>query len=188
MSSASDRMLKIMAYADGELEGAERAEVEAWLAEDAQAARLANELTNLGDLVQLGHEGSSDAKAVAAFDVADAVMSAVAKDAKPEAAAAAPVVSLDRARARRFRSGAIAAAALAIAASVLLLTRSKQDEPMALAPVPTVQPSANVAPDDGPGVDVELADTPGHSVSVFYLPSESSQTSVMVWVDETGGK
>ena len=94
------RMLQLMAYADGELEGAERAEVEGWLASDIDAVRFANEIAGLGDLVKMGHEGSASAKAVASFDITDAVMAAV-KDEKDstggdvkEERRAAPVVSL----------------------------------------------------------------------------------------------
>ena len=75
----TDRMLKIMAYADGELEGAERDEVEAWIAEDGASVRFANELAGLGDLVKVGFDHSKDSKAVASFDIADAVMAQVAK-------------------------------------------------------------------------------------------------------------
>jgi anti-sigma factor RsiW len=186
MSVSNERMLKLMAYADGELEGAELEEVQAWLAEDPNAVRVVNELANLGELVTLGHEGSSAAKAIATFDIADAVLSRLHEEPKREHASPA-AVSLDAARARRqrnLRMGGLVAAALALAASVFLVTRNKEEQPMAV----TVQPAATVA--GGPGVEVDVVETPEQSVSVFYLPSESSltTTSVVVWVDETGGK
>ncbi|MBX3220487.1 MAG: hypothetical protein KF795_08215 [Labilithrix sp.] len=189
-SLSSERMLKLMAYADGELEGAEQSEVEGWLATDADAARFANDLAGLGDLVKLGHEASSAASAVASFDVADAVMAAVkeeeSKTAK-ETPKVAPVVSLAERRQKNLKVGGMVAAALALAASVFVMTRQKEEAPMARAPVPAVQPSPNASAE--PGVDVDLVETAGDSVRVFYLSSENSPTtSVVVWVDESGGK
>ncbi|MCW5831598.1 MAG: hypothetical protein KIS78_03990 [Labilithrix sp.] len=179
---SSERMLKLMAYADGELEGAERLEVEGWLASDVDAARFANELAGLGELVKVGHEASSAASAAASFDVADAVMAAVKEDAAPKVA---PVVSLAERRQKNLKVGGMVAAALALAASVFVMTRHEEEAPMARAPAPAVQPMASAEP----GVDVDLVETAGDSVRVFYLSSENSPTtSVVVWVDESGGK
>jgi anti-sigma factor RsiW len=180
-------MLKLMAYADGELEGAELAEVEAWIATDPDAARFVNQFASLGELVSVGHAASADASAVAAFDVADAVMAKVvgAAASKP-----AEVVSLSAARARRqksFKVGGAVLAALALAASVLVMARDREDVPMARLPNAVTEPAPSAT--SGSGVDVEVVETPGHSVSVVYLPSENSlTTSVLVWVDETGDK
>ena len=184
-SLSESRMLKLMAYADGELEGAERAEVERWLATDMNSVRFANEIAGLGDLVKTGHEDSADAKAVASFDIADAVMAAVKADkpaAKAESTKAskpAAVVSLDAARARsnkNLKVGGMVAAALALAASVFVMTRNKEEEaPIARAPVQAVQPSPNASAE--PGVDVDLVETAGDSVRVFYLSNESSPTT-----------
>jgi anti-sigma factor RsiW len=186
---SESRMLKLMAYADGELDGAERAEVESWLATDIDAIRFANEIAGLGDFVKTGHASSEDAKAVASFDIADAVMAAV-KEEKSENAKPGSVVSLDAARAARqknFKFGAAVAAALALAASVFVMTRNKEEAPLARAPIPNVQPSPNASAE--PGVDVDLVETGGDSVRVFYLSNESNPTtSVVVWVDESGGK
>lgn len=233
----TDRMLKIMAYADGELEGAERDEVEAWIAEDGASVRFANELAGLGDLVKVGFDHSKDSKAVASFDIADAVMAQVAKAqttsspsardeekkttsasaSKPSSsasAASAPVISLEAARARRnTRVGIVVAAALAVAASVFMVMKDKgAEQPMARtqpastevapttnpSPAMTVavnNPSANAPNANGANgangtVEVNVEQTPGSSVSVFYVPSEteSLSTSVVVWVDDQGGK
>lgn len=195
MSSSSERMLKLMAYADGELEGADLEEVQSWLAEDPKAVRFVNDLANLGDLVTLGHEGSKAAKTIATFDIADAVMANVKAGSKHDepkrGQPSSAVVSLDAARTQKqknLRIGVVVAAALALAASVFLVTRNKEEQPMARGPVPTVQPAPIVGAD--PGVEVDVVETPGNSVSVFYLPNESTltTTSVVVWVDETGGK
>ena len=182
---SSERMIKLMAYADGELEGADLREVEGWLTTDMDAVRFANEIAGRGDLVNAGHQASKDAQAVASFDVAGAVMAAVENE--KAAGKARPVVSLDAARAqreKRLKVGGMVAAALALAASVLVMTRNQEDAPIARAPV-SAQPSSGAEP----GVDVDLVETAGDSVRVFYLSSESNPTtSVVVWVDESGGK
>ena len=193
-SLSETRMLKLMAYADGELEGAERAEVERWLASDTNAVRFANEIANLGDLVRTGHEASADAKAVASFDIADTVMAAVKADAaapkrgaSSEAKDERKIVPITAARGQKnLKVGAMVAAALALAASVFLMTRSKEEAPVARAPVQAPESAGRSAE---PGVDVDLVESAGDSVRVFYLSSESSPTtSVVVWVDESGGK
>lgn len=202
MSAATDRMLKLMAYADGELEGAELAEVEGWLVADADAARFTAELAQLGDFVKTGHVQSAKAAAIASFDVAGAVMARV--EAEPEKAEKAddepkaPVVSLEARREeaklrqapprRRMQVGMVVAAALALAASVFVFSRNatNSEQPMARIPVAPVELASA-----GPGVDVDVDETPGQSVSVFYVPNETMATttsSVVVWVDESGGQ
>ncbi|MDF2692810.1 MAG: hypothetical protein K0S65_1193 [Labilithrix sp.] len=190
-SLSSERMLKLMAYADGELEGADLAEVDGWLVTDGDAARVTTELAGLGDLVKTGHETSKAANAVASFDIADAVMAAVKEEKKETktkelpAKAAPVVVSLEARRQKNLKLGGAVAAALALAASVFVMTRSKEEVPMAqtAAPAPSMVASAE------PGVDVDVVETSGESVRVFYLSNESSPTtSVVVWVDESGGK
>ena len=213
---SESRMLKLMAYADGELEGADRAEVERWLATDVDAVRFANEIAGLGDLVKTGHADSAAAKAVASFDITDTLMAAVkaekgsqekseANDDGGKKERTAPVVSLDAVRVREgkgsraaahegrvvgksnYKVGAVVAAALALAASVFLMTRTKEEAPMARAPVPAGEPSPTASAE--PGVDVDLVESAGDSVRVFYLSNETSaSTSVVVWVDESGGK
>lgn len=194
MTLTTERMLKLMAYADGELEGTERLEVETWLEADVDALRFANELAGLGDLVKTGHRASDAGKAIAAFDVAGAVMAKVAREgdqrakkANTEDGKGAAVVSLEARRQKNLKRGGAVAAALALAASIFIMTRSKEEAPMARAPIPaTASPAES---DPGSGVDVELDETPGESVRVFYLSNETSPTtSVVVWVDEPGGK
>ncbi|HSO39081.1 MAG TPA: hypothetical protein VLT33_41425, partial [Labilithrix sp.] len=182
---------------DGELEGAERTEAEMLLASNVDAATFIEQVAGLGELVELGHDDRLG-KRLKAFDVADAVMAAIARDtpAAAETTRATNVTSIDAARVARDRNiqkktgglkiGVAIAAALALAASAFVFTQHRNDEaPMALAPPPPVQPApANGAP--GTGVAIESA---GKSVSVFYLPTESElTTSVVVWVDETGEK
>lgn len=190
MSSPKERMLQLMAYADGELEGAELEQAQTWLAEDPNAVRLVNDVARLGDLVTLGHGRSEAAKSVASFDIADAVMAKVREEPK-QGTSHGVTSSLDAARERKHRTlrgGATAAGVLALAASVLFMMHRRDEQPMARGPASTTQTAPNLG--GGPGVEVDVVEAPGHSVSVFYLPNESSltTTSVVVWVDETGGK
>ncbi|AKU98071.1 hypothetical protein AKJ09_04735 [Labilithrix luteola] len=190
MTLSSDNMLKLMAYADGELAGDDLTEVEKLLATDADAVRFVNDIANLGDFVQEGHATRAGG-AIASFDIADAVMAKIA--AEPKAAPAvkaepAAVTSLAAERAKRSRRTQIAggvAAALALAAALFLVARP-QETPMAPAPVAVNASEPSNAPVE---VDVTATDTPGQSVSVFYLPAANEvTTSVVVWVDETGAK
>jgi hypothetical protein len=199
MSLSSENMMKLMAYADGELEGDERLEAEKLLATDPDSVRFVEQLGGLGDLVELGYADASG-KAVATFDIADAVMSL----AKP-----ATVTSLAAARERKAvaktakgsgaKIGVAVVAVLALAASVFVVAQHRNDEtPMAKGPAvrdTAVQPVAvATAPaptggSSGAGVDVSTVNSPGNSVSVFYLPTANElSTSVVVWVDETGEK
>lgn len=166
----SERHLKLMAYADGELDESERAEVESWLATDADAVRFVNDLAVLGDYVTLGRPEPQ-------VDLADAIM------AKVEMAATAKVVPLQPRRGRGLAIGGGIAAALALAASVFLFTRPHDEEPLAGGgSIPTAAPA-------GTGVDVDLAEAPGESLGVFYNETSHATTSVTVWVDEpTGAK
>src|SRR3954468_9744653 len=107
-------MMKLMAYADGELEGAERTEAEMLLASDVDAVTFIEQIAGLGELVELGHEGRLG-KTIKAFDIADAVMAEV-EPAKPVKVAA--VASLAAAREKKsstLKIGGGIAAALALA-------------------------------------------------------------------------
>ena len=198
MSLSSENMMKLMAYADGELEGAEREQAERLLATDPDAVRFVEQLGGLGELVELGYAAASG-KAVAKFDVADEVMS-LAKPASVTALAGAR----DRKAAQQAKSGSTRGvgvgvalvAVLALAASVFLVVQHRSDEtpmakgpavrPMTPQPAPDTIVASNVS---GAGVDVSTVNSPGNSVSVFYLPTANElSTSVVVWVDETGEK
>jgi anti-sigma factor RsiW len=198
MSLSSKNMMKLMAYADGELEGDERLEAEKLLATDPDSVRFVEQLGGLGELVELGYAASSG-KAVAKFDVADSVMAA-AKPAVVSSLAAARERSEKKKSGSGAKVGVAIVAVLALAASVFLVAQHRNDEtPMAKGPAvhPTAaQPGETVATapapaggSSGAGVDVNLVNSPGNSVSVFYLPTANElSTSVVVWVDETGEK
>ena len=196
MSLSSDNMMKLMAYADGELEGAELEEAQKLLATDPDSVRFVEQIAGLGEIVARGYDAGAG-KTTAKFDVADSVMSRVAlvKDEKQTGASKkdSNVSSLAAARAKRGSSVKVAAgiaAALALAASVFLFTQHRSDEaPMASAIAPGNSAVAAVATNGGTGVSVSTVDSPGNSVSVFYLPTANElSTSVVVWVDETGEK
>jgi uncharacterized membrane protein len=187
MSLSSDNMMKLMAYADGELEGAELEEAQKLLATDPDSVRFVEQIAGLGEIVTRGYDAGAG-KTTAKFDVADAVL------ARLPAVKDSNVRSLDAARAKRGSSvkiGAGIAAALALAASVFLFTQHRSDEaPMASNNAAVAPGNAGVASGSGgTGVSVSTVDSPGNSVSVFYLPTANElSTSVVVWVDETGEK
>ena len=197
MSLSSENMMKLMAYADGELDGDELDEAHKLLASDADAARFVQQIAGLGDILERGHEDRSG-KTVASFDVADAVMALVKNETKSDAKPAVKVVvSLAAARAKKNNGIKIAggiAAVLALAASIFVFAQHRTDEtPMANGPsavaVLSPEPAATTSTGTGTGVDVSTVNSPGNSVSVFYLPTANEMsTSVVVWVDETGEK
>jgi len=202
MSLSSENMLKLMAYADGELEGDEHLEAEKLLATDPDSVRFVEQLGGLGELVELGYAEGAAGKAVAKFDITDSVMTL----AKP-APQGAKVTSLAAARDKKMaqssggaaKVGVAIVAALALAASVFLVTQHRNDEtPMAKGPsvrenaaqpAPATTVASAASGSSGAGVDVSTVNSPGNSVSVFYLPTANElSTSVVVWVDETGEK
>lgn len=218
MSLSSETMMKLMAYVDGELAGPERAAAEKLLATDEDALRFVEQLAGLGEIVHEGHAARAGER-IAAFDVADVVIASVkdvkrdpkvptGEEGAPKRMSIAPVVALDVARAQRqqrMKIGAGVVAVIAFAAAVFVYARPSET-PMASGPTaPPVQasatnpsPAANTAEQtasndtpssNGPGVEVSAVESPGHSVSVFYLPTANElSTSVVVWVDETGEK
>lgn len=171
----NDRLLKLMAYADGELEGEERAEVEQLIASDERAKRTVAQMRSLGAVVRATHE--ADAKNIASFDIADEVMAKL-----PREAETSNVVPLHAQRARG--KVYVGVAILAVAAAVAIFMRGANEE----APIAKGPPAAPVAGDQV-NIEVDAVQSPGVSVSVFQMPDEGSlTTSVVVWVDETGDK
>ncbi len=176
MKLASGTMMKLMAYADGELDAAERKEIEALLAKDEEAKTIVAQLRSLGAVVAAVHPKAPE------IDVADAVMAKV-KDTKPEPGERERpnVVSLDARRAQRTKIGVAVAAALALAAGVVIYSRP-QETPLAELPKPAPTQQASVPE---PGIVVEPIDSPGQTVKVIYGPGKDEmQTSVIIWVDE----
>jgi negative regulator of sigma E activity len=206
-------LLQLMAYADGELSDEERDEIARLVDADETAGQVAEQMGTLGDVIRAVHADRTSSKAVATFDIADAVMADVA-DVEPERPSMSPsqpvakVHSLEDARRRRVGLAAGVAAALALAAGFIVMARNGDERTVAevpVTPVTPVTPSAAPSPEPappvqvasadpvpaqgGPGVEVDAIESPGHSVSVFYLPNANEvSTSVVVWIDETGEK
>jgi hypothetical protein len=199
VSLSSENMMKLMAYADGELEGADLAEAQRLLATDPDSVRFVEQIAGLGDVVTRGYEEGTG-KTVARFDAADSVMALTKSETKSEGKG--NVSSLAAARAKRgdprVKIGAGIAAALALAASLFLFAQHRTDEsPMASNTPPAAPAAQTVAANptvaavstSGTGVSVSTVNSPGNAVSVFYLPTANElSTSVVVWVDETGEK
>ena len=177
MKLASGTMMKLMAYADGELEAADRKEIEALLAKDDEAKKIVAQMRSLGAAVAAVH------RKVPEIDIADAVMAKV-KDTKPEPSEREKthVVSLADRRAQRAKIGVAACAVLALAASIVIWSRPKETP---LAELPKPVPNAQVAAIPEQGIVVEPIDSPGQTVKVIYGPGKDEmQTSVIIWVDE----
>ena len=204
MSLSPDNMMKLMAFADGELESADREEVLQLIGTNDDAVRFVEDVGGLGDFVKVV-DATRDGKTVAAFDIADQVMAAAIAEGASRGLELAPVRSLAEARVKenqgtRHKQGgsrrsigiAAVATALALAASVVFLARPKE-VPLSAGPVARVDQGEKVALrvmgdpiSPNGGVEVEK---PGSSVSVFYLPGQNEiSTSVVVWVDETAEK
>jgi len=189
-SQSSDEMMKLMAYADGELDGAERDEVEKLVEKDADAKAFVLQLGGLGVHIRVAHRDR--AKNYPRIDLGDAIMAKVetiTPDAAPKKQG--KVSSLDAARAKRaarMKVGAVVAAGLALAASIFLMTRQPTDAPMAQSPNKTVAPVPNAPVAAHAAIEVNAVESFGQSVSVFYLPSGKDElsTDVVVWVEESG--
>jgi hypothetical protein len=202
-----DTLLELMAYADGELAGEERARAERLIAENADAKRFVASLGVLGSHVR---REEAELGSLPADGIADAVMARIG-------GAQAGVVDLAAARAQRsaavrgpgrsaWKFGVVAvAAALALAAGAVFMLRGEQlgaqnDSPRppgqhtSLLPSPLPSPRSpspskeNVLASIVAGVDVESLDAP-QAVSVFYVPAmnaaaNANASSVVVWIEE----
>jgi hypothetical protein len=195
MSLSHETLMDLMALADGELEGAERARVEALLASDEEAKRVFEGLVEspLGDWVR--HAQDTSARGAGADSIADAVMAAVAVAQEP--------TSLDAARAKRLRLRLLAATVVAVAAGVIAYVRTDRTDrtegpgPAPIAsneaprPTHTVTEPVGATPDPSwaqTGVDLEHVESPS-AVSVFYVPAvaapeSANASSVVIWIDE----
>ncbi len=200
-SLSPDKMMLLMALADGELDGNERAEAEALVATNEEARRVVEALGGpvaeaLGDWVATSQV--ERAVAAGAESIAGTVMQRIAEDARPK------VSSLDAARARRdarLKASAFVVAVASLAAGVFFYVGSEKaiapPAPIASAPVGVspVSPSAPVTVpmpspsalataeplfnwgDDpapgaaGPGPEITVESTSSHDVSIFHVPA-----------------
>jgi anti-sigma factor RsiW len=193
MSLPKETMIELMQYADGELDAAARARVEALLQANEEARGVVEAIGTLGVVVR---EGASERieRSAAAYDVADGVMAAIAATTKETRVA--PI-----GRPRRARSGATSAAivVLALAAGVVFFFRSKAPAPVAkeepLSPASAVSPrepespsATAVAESEARGVDLEEVRSVQNKVNVFFTPTTpSAGASVVVWIDDRPG-
>ena len=168
MTLSSKDMLDVMAWADGELEGADADRVAALVEKDDEAKELVRSFGALGDFVR---EADSKAKTP---DLTEQVM---AKVGVPN--------DLERARLKRgmrTRVGAAVITLTALAAGVFLYQHSHPNVPVRGANDHPPAPVAQAAT----GVEVGQVDTSQHAVSVFYVPSESEKgpETTVVWIDD----
>lgn len=210
MSLSKNDMLDLMAYADGELDGAKVAHVETLLGANDEARLFVAELGGLSEVVTRTIEAR-----VARFsiDVTAGVMSAIESGslshealtirpatppvvAPPAAVAPNNVRSLDAARQKRRTAVGMVAAALAVAAGAFLVLRAP-------ASLPNLQQTAALRADNGQtAVEPGNAPTPAvappqevlamasdvdvnsvespNNVSVFYLQGSAASMSSVV--------
>jgi negative regulator of sigma E activity len=181
---------KLMAYADGELEGDERSQIEALVQSNPEAARVLEELSVLGECIRIVAETHPVALPEG---IADAVIARIHADAAPAAGASGRVIEL---AARRRRTYALVAGLVAAAAAVVFVARVSNDEPVAQSPhaVPTaaapaaplpIRPAPSAALALAPSASAE-SETPGApSVSVILVPREGeTASSIVIWLGE----
>ncbi|WP_394843072.1 hypothetical protein LZC95_39225 [Pendulispora brunnea] len=193
-----EAMLDLMAYADGELEGAAAERVAAWVARDAEAARWVEEFRTLSECIAVSESARPVPKAV--DRIVDSVMEKATRyevDRKPNADPK-PI------RMRRAVVAGTVSAALALAASWFMFFRTP-DFPETSAPTtvastapaapsepetPGTEPSAVAAAPENEvtpgGVELEQVESPSREISVFYVPAVSgeSASSVVVWIGD----
>jgi anti-sigma factor RsiW len=172
--------MDLMAYADGELAGEDKARVEAWLetSEEARRALGAMESPAVGEW--LSREMEARAARGGADGIADAVM---LKAAAPERGG--KVVPMRR---RGMVGGAIVGV-LALAAAGLLYVKTHDGGSKSLVAQATTAPGASTAPAapeaEGAGIEVNEVEAPARDVSVYYLDQpQSTNTSVVIWIGD----
>lgn len=208
MSLPQETMLQLMAFADGELEGEDRARIETLVEQSSEARQVVEAMRSpvLGDW--LGEE--LEARLVAADGIADAVMACVEKT-SPATSAGGGVVRLAGSSGRRSARvqvvTGVLVAALALAAGVTLYVSSVgPDSERAKAPVASVEsrsvdvqppPSQSTAVAQGPsqGVEVDEVDSPSRGFSVYEIPvgsptgaaNAAGPSSVVILIDADPG-
>jgi hypothetical protein len=200
MSLSQEKVLELMALADGELDGEERARAEKLVEESDEARQVVESLRSPAIGAWLGAAMASRADEAGADRIVDAVMQ------KVEAREEGGVVRLADARAKRGSRAQVvvagACAVLALAAGIALYVRSVGDNatdhaPVASAPMPPVDiapPPASVAAQASTpkqAVEVDEIDSPSRGVSVFEIPAggataaaKASPPSVVIWIDD----
>lgn len=195
---------KLMAFADGELEGTDRTEIAALIDSNPDAARVVIEMGVLGDCVRvLGEARPVDRAETPGASIAHVVMATIASDdtkiskkiAGPRTGRTQGAQVIDFA-ARRRRTYGIVAGLIAAAAAVVIVARGPSTDPgegpaANVAPPPAPPPATVVATAASPAASsaafaVAVADsTEKPSVSVIVVPSEGETApSVVIWLGE----
>lgn len=210
MTLPREVVLELMAFADGELDGAARERAESLVATNAEARGFVEvtRSTHLGAFL----EDAIDRKAAAAGAdaIAESVMKALAAQAGPRQGTQGPTRAeavlqlharvprppLASPRVRTSLSVATFGVALAMAAGVALYVthRSRPDDVAPVAPVAKVElaPARSGAETPlGDGVEVDEIDSPAHDISVFEInvnaaaaANQSHPSSVVIWVED----
>ena len=207
--------LELMLFADGELHGQRRIEVEAWLAGNRHAQAKIATVHEMGAVVR---EATDQRAACWGADaIADLVMSRLDESPSSEPAVKVGAISVSRLRRtvmrdlrpptthRRFIAPlAIASTGFAMAAAVALvvwhfagmgvhaLTQVPSAVVMPSEPGALVASAGPIVPPEveeaEPGVSVDLIEFGAHAGTIFYVPTGTGTTTV-VWLtdDEPGG-
>jgi anti-sigma factor RsiW len=186
MSLSRETMLELMAFADGELEGEDRARVERLVAESSEARSVVEAMRS--PAIGAWLEGEMAERAAAADGIAAAVMAKLPKRAPARGRSPAVVISIG--------------AALALAAGVALILRSQGAStavhgPVASVDTPSVdmQPPPSMAQRPTQGVEVDEVDSPSRDISVFEIPvvgaaaaNANGPSSVVIMIEDEGKK
>jgi anti-sigma factor RsiW len=178
-------MMDLMAFADGELEGEDRARVERLVAENSEARNVVEAMRS--PAIGAWLEGEMAERTAAADGIAGAVMAKLPARG-PSRARPAVVISIG--------------AALALAAGVALILRSQGETTESHVPVASVespiidmQPPPGAAQRPTQGVEVDEVDSPSRDISVFEIPvpgaaaaNANGPSSVVIMIEDEGRK
>jgi hypothetical protein len=215
MTLPREVVLELMAFADGELDGAARERAESLVASNTEARGFVEATRSAHLRAFLESEVDRKAAAAGADAIAASVIRALAAQEQSAAGegAASPVAApgetplrlyarvprpaLASAQVRTSLGVATFGVALAMAAGVALyVTRHPHaDEATPVAPMARVElspakPGTETAPADG--VEVDEIDSPAHDISVFEIngnaaaaASPAHPPSVVIWVEDS---
>ncbi|MDP9001644.1 MAG: hypothetical protein M3O46_16215 [Myxococcota bacterium] len=210
MSLSREKMLELMAFADGELDGEAKARVETLLAANHDARRVVDSLR--GTVVRGWLADALEQRIHLADGIADAVMARIDESAVAAVSDPLPVIGLVARRSsgrlgqssRLTVAAALLGSSLAVAAAVAISARSgeriQEPAPVASVQLPRVErggPSQApmvIADPEGAssarGVQVEEIDST-QRVSIFEISAmanASEPSSVVVWIDDDPGE
>lgn len=186
MSLSRETMMDLMAFADGELEGEDRARVERLVAENSEARSVVDAMQS--PAIGTWLEGEMAERTAAADGIAAAVMAKLPARGSSRGRSPVAVISIG--------------AALALAAGVALILRSSGESSESHAPVASVElPSVDTqvlpvaAQRPTQGVEVDEVDSPSRGISVFEIPlagaaaaNANGPSSVVIMIEDEGKK